>query len=58
MTNKEWKAKIFREVTAKINAEKLEDAKLNPTRTAYEAGKISWNEYLKRAAGDEENQED
>ena len=58
MTNKEAKAKAFREAAARWSAAKAEDARRNPAKAAYKAGKITWNEYLKQAANDAEYAED
>lgn len=58
MTNKEAKRKAFLEATARWNATKASDARRNPAKAAYKAGKITWNEYLKRIAEDEEYTED
>ena len=54
MTNEEAKKKAFRESTARRNAKKAEAARRNPAKAAYEAGKITWAEYLKQASSDED----
>jgi hypothetical protein len=54
MTNEEAKKKAFREAAARRNAKKAEAARRNPAKAAYEAGKITWAEYLKLASGDED----
>ena len=58
MTNKEAKARAFREAAARWNTAKAENARRNPAKAAYKAGKITWNEYLKHAANDAEYAED
>lgn len=54
MTNEEAKKQAFREATARRNAKKAEAARRNPAKAAYEAGKITWAEYLAQASGDED----
>lgn len=54
MTNEEAKRRTFLEATKKRNAKKAEAARRNPAKAAYEAGKITWAEYLKQASSDED----
>lgn len=58
MTNKEAKERVFREATARWQAAQAEEARRTPAKVAYKTGKITWNEYLKRIAEDEEYNED
>ena len=43
------KQEIFKEATKKLNEKKATLYKKEPERKLYDEGKISWNEYLKRA---------
>jgi hypothetical protein len=43
------KQEIFKEATKKLNEKKASLYKREPERKLYDEGKISWNEYLKRA---------
>lgn len=43
------KQEIFKEATKKLNEKKASLYKKEPERKLYDEGKISWNEYLKRA---------
>ena len=54
MTNKEAKRKAFLQATAAVNTAKAEEARRNPAKAAYKAGRITWNEYLELAVNDEE----
>lgn len=58
MTNKEAKTRAFREAAARWNATQTAKAKKNPAKAAYKAGRITWNEYLKQSAADEDYRED
>jgi hypothetical protein len=49
MTNKELKRKSFLEATKRLEEKKRLAKEKDPARAAYEAGEISWNEYLKRS---------
>jgi len=49
MTNQELKRKSFLEATKRVNEKKRLAKEKNPARAAYEAGEISWNEYLRRS---------
>ena len=49
MTNKELKRKSFLEATKRLEENKRLAKEKDPARAAYEAGEISWNEYLKRS---------
>jgi hypothetical protein len=43
------KQEIFKEATKKLNEKRASLYKREPERKLYDEGKISWNEYLKRA---------
>lgn len=43
------KQEIFKEATKNLNEKKASLYKREPERKLYDEGKISWNEYLKRA---------
>ena len=43
------KQEIFKEATKKLNEKKASLYKREPERKLYDEGKISWNEYVKRA---------
>ena len=49
MSNMEFKRKSFLEATKRLEEMKRLAKEKDPARAAYEAGEISWNEYLKRS---------
>lgn len=49
MTNKELKRQCFVEATKRLEEKRRLAKEKDPARAAYEAGEISWNEYIKRS---------